>query len=166
MRQTRLFAAAGLVLVPLALTAACGSDSGTAAGATPSASVTYFGSYVPLKGVGMARGSAGKLSFSNVKDSPLAIAFVTAFRAQHADLAAGRSDSGIANDVTHVCLDDLRDPTTGQPRADGDATALSHIPARFERNGITPGPSTSVEILTLAKTTVCSHLDQLTAARG
>ncbi|ONH31417.1 hypothetical protein BL253_09220 [Pseudofrankia asymbiotica] len=148
--------------MPLVLTTACGSDTEASVGTAPSASVSYSGTYVPLQGVT----STAALSFSAVKDSPLTTAFVAAFRAQHPDLAEGRSDSTLANEVTHVCLDDLRDPTTRQPRPDGDAAALARIPARFERNGITPGPSTSEEILTLAKTTVCDHVDELAAANA
>ncbi|MBL7498315.1 hypothetical protein I6A84_33825 [Frankia sp. CNm7] len=167
MRRTRLLAAAGMVLVPLILGAACESSTEPDAGPADSPSVTYFGTYVPITpSVAAGQGSAGRLSFSDVKDSPLAAAFVAAFRAQHPDLAEGRSDSGIANDVTHICLDDLRDPATGQPRPDGDAAALAKIPARFERNGIIPGPSTSDEILALAKSTVCDHLDELAATGG
>ncbi|KQC35778.1 MULTISPECIES: hypothetical protein [Frankia] len=85
-------------------------------------------------------------------------AFVAAFRTTFPDLADGRSDEAIASDVTHVCLDDLRDPTTGRPAPDGEAAALRRIPSRFERNGITPDTVSARLILALARGTACSRV--------
>lgn len=86
-------------------------------------------------------------------------AFVAAFRTTFPALADGRSDEAIASDVTHICLDDLRDPSTGQPTPDGEAAALRRIPGRFERNGITPDWTTSRTILALASGTACSPVE-------
>ncbi|ADP83224.1 hypothetical protein [Pseudofrankia inefficax] len=61
MRRTRLLATAGLVLGPLAVITACGSDDGTAVGAVPSSSASYSGAYVPLKGVAAAPRSVADL---------------------------------------------------------------------------------------------------------
>jgi hypothetical protein len=83
-------------------------------------------------------------------------AFVVAFRTTFPALADGRSDRAIASDVTHVCLDDLRDPSTGQPATDREPVALRRIPSRFARNGITPDWTTSRTILALAKGTACN----------
>ncbi|MCL9759013.1 hypothetical protein [Frankia sp. AiPa1] len=90
---------------------------------------------------------AAASAFQAMRDSPAAGAFVTAFRPRFPSLAEDRTDSSIRNDVAHICLDDL-------PR--GNQTALSHIPARFEHNGITPDPLTATAILALAQSTVCS----------
>ncbi|MCM3920722.1 hypothetical protein ND748_03400 [Frankia sp. AiPs1] len=89
---------------------------------------------------------------------PGVVAFVAAFRTALPDLADGRSDEAIASDVTQVCLDDLRDPTTGQPAPDGEAAALRRIPSRFERNGITPDTVAARLILSLARGTACSRV--------
>lgn len=86
-------------------------------------------------------------------------AFVTAFRATFPALADGRSDEAIASDVTQVCLNDLRDPSTGQPVPDGEAVALRRIPSRFEWNGITPDWTMSRTILALATGTACSPVE-------
>ncbi|WP_154676922.1 hypothetical protein [Parafrankia discariae] len=86
-------------------------------------------------------------------------AFVAAFRTAFPALADGRSDEAIASDVTHVCLDDLRDPSTGAAATDGDAVALRRIPGRFERNGITPDRTTSRTILAVARGTACGPVE-------
>ncbi|WP_261566497.1 hypothetical protein [Frankia gtarii] len=93
--------------------------------------------------------------FEDFQQRPGVASFVEVFRTTFPDLADGRSDEAIASDVTHVCLDDLRDPSTGQPAPDGEAAALRHIPSRFERNGITPDTVTARMILSFAKGTAC-----------
>lgn len=97
--------------------------------------------------------------FENFQQRSGVAAFVVAFRAAFPALADGRSDEDIASDVTHICLDDLRDPSTGQPAREAEAVALRRIPSRFERNGITPDWTTSRTILAFAKGTACSPVE-------
>lgn len=93
--------------------------------------------------------------FETYQSNPAVAGFVAAFTAQYPQLAEGRKPSAIASDVTHICLDDLRNAVTGEPATDGGARALANIPARFERNGITPDAATAQAILALARSTVC-----------
>ncbi|CAJ60468.1 hypothetical protein FRAAL1816 [Frankia alni ACN14a] len=86
--------------------------------------------------------------FDLVHDSEAAATFVTAFRAQFPALAAGRSDTALRDDGTHICVDDLPEG--------GDRLALTRIPARFADGGVTPDQPTAGAILALARSTVCA----------
>ncbi|WP_261559809.1 hypothetical protein [Frankia tisae] len=100
------------------------------------------------------------------RQRPAVAEFVAVFRTTFPELAEGRSDEAIASDVTQVCLDDLRDPSTGQPAPDGEAAALRHIPSRFRRHGITPDTVTARMILSFARGTACSSVHVVEDAGG
>ncbi|WP_261558008.1 hypothetical protein [Frankia tisae] len=129
----------------VAVLAACGgsggsgSSSGAAGSGGPSPGAT------PTAGASAAGGTS---AFDLMHDSEAAAAFVTALRAQFPALAAGRSDTALRDDGTHICLDDLPEG--------GDRLALARIPPRFAHGGITPDQPTAGAILALARSTVCA----------
>ncbi len=93
----------------------CGVALVALAGCSPTEDGAEAGKVAPPVGAPVTAGPA-----ETFRQRPGVAAFVAAFRTTFPDLADGRSDEAIADeaiasDVTHVCLDDLRDPTTSRP---------------------------------------------------
>jgi hypothetical protein len=131
----RTWRAACLLTLAAVLTA-CGSGGSGGDAGRPAAGIAS-----------LASAGTGEGAFNLVHDSEAAAAFVTAFRMQFPALAEGRTDAAIRDDVTHVCVDDIREG--------GDTLALTRIPSRFARVGIALDQHTALGIMNLAKATAC-----------
>ncbi|SNQ47275.1 conserved exported hypothetical protein [Frankia canadensis] len=132
--MTKWRAPAVAVMLAAVLTA-CGGSGGSAGPASTSAA--------PAAAAATRTGA-----FDLVHDSEAAGAFATTFRTRFPALAGGQTDTVLRDDGAHICVDDLP--------AGGDQLALTRIPGRFARHGVTPDPATAAAILALARSTVCA----------
>lgn len=119
------------VIASVLLLAACGSTGSATSPATSSAN----------RGAASATGLAGRPDAAHIA------AGVAAFKAEFPQLASGRADKGIGNDIDNTCFDIAR--------GEDQSVVLRRVASRFERNGITPDATQAAGIVKMVQTAAC-----------